>query len=94
MKFDLLDGWYLRKLDNNNIVLARQVKAKNGNLYEKTEGFYSSWQNAYILGALKKLPMLATSKKEIRFIVKSLEELKNDFTTWLGKNQEKLDKVT
>ena len=76
-RFDLIDGYYLRKLDDRNIALAKMIEPeKDGKkAYERVLLYSSSFEGAWE-GAVNKLALMADSNEELKRIVQDLKELK------------------
>ena len=79
MKINLIDGYYLRVLDKNNVILAKEIittEGKNiGTKYEKKEGYFKDFTNAWNY-AVEFFPKLATSNHEMDKIIRKLQSLK------------------
>ena len=73
IKFDLIDGYYIRKLDKYNWILAQSIKSKKW--YERIHGYYPDLCFAW-KGALNILTLSWESLNELRDIISRLEKLK------------------
>ena len=77
--FKLINGYYIRVLDDRNWVVAhKEVITKGGNkgkMREEIDGYYRDLERAWD-GAVIILPLLVSSKVELKSIVKQLKELK------------------
>jgi len=86
IKFDLPEGFYIRKLDSRNWILAKVFKQKNKD-FEKIYGYHGTLEGAWI-SFCDKIPLQAEKCSQLAKIISDLKKLKQPFAQFI-KNAEK-----
>lgn len=87
IRFELTDGYYIRKMNEYNWVVAKEMEIKEGeNIGEKWEkivSYCATFQDAWD-SAVDILPRLAEDKKKIFKLVQDLKSLKFSINSKVG----------